>query len=79
MITIEEVQSIKSQFETDGITPASGETLREVCDLALSQREEIKRLRSELDLANKFIDQAFEAHPNLPLDIEFLVKSGEPK
>ena len=47
MITIEEVQSIKSQIETDGIVPSSGLTISAVCDLAISQHEEIERLRAD--------------------------------
>lgn len=78
MITIEEVQSIKDQFLTDGITPASGETLREVCDLALSQHQEIERLRAALqDAADCFWNNALDkAARKTELA---LIKSGEPK
>lgn len=50
-----------------------------LCARIIHMKDEIEGLRAELELANKFIDKAFEAHPNLPLDIAFLEKSGEPK
>lgn len=92
MITIEELRSIKDQYLTDGITPASGETLREVIELAISQHEEIERLRN---LASNFATlvemHAFTIpapNPYTPRLLEAVVvaraqlaaiKSGEPK
>lgn len=45
MITIDEVKSVLEQIDIDGTVPAIGETLRAVCELALSQHEEIEMLK----------------------------------
>lgn len=55
MIKIEVVRHIKS-----GISPTFEPTLRDVCDLAISQHEEIERLKKEASEWKAFYFEALE-------------------
>lgn len=77
MITIDEVRSIKDQYLTDGITPASGETLREVTELAISQHEEIERLRAELKEASGWLKYYRKTDADRWMDLKEKLKDAE--
>lgn len=56
MITIEEVRNIKNEITKEGLTTVSCFTFNAIAELAISQHEEIERLRA----ANKDLQAWFD-------------------